>query len=194
VCGGADVAVTLEPAATSVGAVLSGAGTTEADCCTTLCSRRVATTGAGAGGAGVDRAAVVWAGADGTGVAGEVETTTVDDFRSVVVQPPDVVAFDEGAVATGVLEEGAAGALVEGAAAAGAVVEAPAVEDTFEPAGAAGDGGGACLAASVVSWAAVMVVSGRTAAVFDALRTLSVGRAGEADRAVARRTCSIIAD
>src|SRR4051812_35150283 len=60
VCGGADVAVTLEPAATSVGAVLSGAGTTEADCCTTLCSRRVATTGAGAGGAGVDRAAVVW--------------------------------------------------------------------------------------------------------------------------------------
>jgi hypothetical protein len=114
----------------------------------------------------------------------------------VVVQAPDVGALDEGAAAAGVLEaeEGAVGALVEGDDAAGAVVEPPAVEDTFEPAGATGDGGGACLAVTVVSRGAVMVVSGRTVPVFDALRTLSVGRAGEADRAVARRTCSIIAD
>jgi hypothetical protein len=90
--------------------------------------------------------------------------------------------------------EGAAGAVPEGAAPAGAVAEAPAVEDTFEPAGATGDGGGACLAVTVVSRGAVTVVSRPTVAVLDALRTLSVGRAGEADRAVARRTCSIIAD
>jgi hypothetical protein len=114
----------------------------------------------------------------------------------VVVQAPDVVALDEGAGAAAVLEdeEGAAGALVEGAVAVVPVAELPAVEDTFEPAGVAGDGGGACLAVTVVSRGAVMVVSGRTVADFDALRTLSVGRAGEADRAVARRTCSIIAD
>jgi hypothetical protein len=108
---------------------------------------------------------------------GAVETTTVVDLTSVVVQPPEVVvALDEGAA--------------EG------VVVLPALDGTFEPAGAAGDGGGeACLAAvSVVSRGAAMVVSRRAVAVFDALRTLSVGRAGEADRAVARRTCSIIAE
>jgi hypothetical protein len=102
----------------------------------------------------------------------------------VVVQAPDVVTLDDGV----------ADAFVEGAGAAGAAVEPPAVEDTFDPAGAAGDGGGACLAVIVVSRGAVMAVSRRAVAVFDALRTLSVGRAGEADRTVARRTCSIIAD
>jgi hypothetical protein len=45
----------------------------------------------------------------------------------------------------------------------------------------------------VVSRGAVRVVSRRTVAVFDALRTLSIGSAGEADSAVAKRTCSIIA-
>ncbi|MBW8770436.1 MAG: hypothetical protein JF589_11810 [Gemmatimonadetes bacterium] len=114
----------------------------------------------------------------------EVETTTVDDLTSVVVQPPGVVAA---------LAEPWAGAVVLAEAAAGADVEPPALDGTFEPAGTAGDGG-ACLAAViVVSRAAVMVVSRRTVADFDALRTLSVGRAGEADRAVAKRTCSIIA-
>lgn len=124
---------------------------------------------------------VVDAGGVAVGAVGElegaVETTTVVDLTSVVVQPSEVVVA---------LEEGAADG----------VVVLPALDGTFEPAGAAGDGGGeACLAAvSVVSRGAVMVVSRRAVAVFDALRTLSVGRAGEADRAVARRTCSIIAE
>jgi hypothetical protein len=137
----------------------------------------------------------------GAGAEGDVETTTVDDLTSVVVHAPDVVvALDEGAgaAAAGVLEEGAAARDVfgDGAGAAGAVVELPALDDTFEPVGAAGDGGGeACLVAViVVSRSAVTVVSRRTGPAFDALRTLSVGRAGEADRAVAKRTCSIIAE
>jgi hypothetical protein len=178
--------------------------------------------GAGAGTAGLaalEAAAVFGAALFGTvleaaaGAEGAVETTTVVDLTRVVVQPPDVVvALDAGAAAAGVLAEGeaAAGALVvdaatvvveEGAAAAGAdvagaVVELPALDDTFEPAGAAGEGGGeACFTAEiVVSRSAVMVVSRRTVPAFDALRTLSVGRAGEADRAVAKRTCSIIAE
>jgi hypothetical protein len=98
----------------------------------------------------------------------------------------------EGAAVAVVLAVGAGAA---GVVAAGVVVELPALDDTFEPAGAAGDGGAACFAAViVVSRGAVMVVSRRAVPVFDALRTLSVGRAGEADRAVARRTCSIIAE
>ena len=194
-CGAVDVATTLEPAATSAGAdfsgataVLSGAGTALAACWTTLCSGRAATAVVGAGAAGVE-------------VEGEVETTTVEDLTSVVVQAPELaVELDAGAVAAGVPVEGAAVAIVlaEGAAgvvAAGVVVELPALDDTFVPAGAAGDGGAAFFAAViVVSRGAVMVVSRRAVPVFDALRTLSVGRAGEADRAVARRTCSIIAD
>lgn len=179
--GAVEVATTFEPAATSAGAgvVLSGAGTTVAACCTTVCSERAATTGAGAGAVG----AAAGAGAGGVEFVGAVETTTVDDLTSVVVQPPDVaVALDWGAASAGVLEEGVAAA-------------ACVLGDTFEPAGAAGDGGGAaCLAVIVVSRGAVTVVSRRAVPVFDALRTLSVGRAGEADRAVARRTCSIIAE
>ena len=177
--GAVDVATTLEPAATSAvaGAVLSGAGTTAAACCTTVCSGRAATTGAGAG----TVVAAAGAGAGGVEFVGAVETTTVDDLTSVVVQAPEVVGLDWGAASAGVLEEGAAAACV--------------LDDTFEPAGAAGDSGGAaCLAVIVVSRGAVTVVSRRAVPVFDALRTLSVGRAGEADRAVARRTCSIIAE
>jgi hypothetical protein len=104
-------------------------------------------------------------------------------LTSVVVQAPDVVlALDWGAASAGVLVEGVAAACVL-------------LDDTFEPAGAAGDGAGAaCLAVIVVSRGAVTAVSRRAVPVFDALRTLSVGRAGEADRAVARRTCSIIAE
>ena len=200
-CGAVDVATTLEPAATSAGAdfsgataVLSGAGTALAACWTTLCSGRAATAVVGAGAVG--------AGAEGVEVAGEVETTTVEDLTSVVVQAPElVVELDAGAAPAGVPVEGAAVAVVlavgagaAGVVAAGVVVELPALDDTFEPAGAAGDGGAACFAAViVVSRGAVMVVSRRAVPVFDALRTLSVGRAGEADRAVARRTCSIIA-
>jgi len=196
-CGAADVATTLEPAATSAGAdfsgataVLSGAGTALAACWTTLCSGRAATAVVGAGAADVE-------------AEGEVETTTVDDLTSVVVQAPELVfELDVGAAAAGVPVEGAAVAVVltvgagaAGVVAAGVVVELPALDDTFEPAGAAGDGGAACFAAViVVSRGAVMVVSRRAVPVFDALRTLSVGRAGEADRAVARRTCSIIAE
>ena len=130
-------------------------------------------------------------------VAGEVETTTVDDLTSVVVQAPEVVVGLDGAGAAGVFEAAAAvaaGVLEEGAAAAGAVVGFPALDVTFEPAGAAGACGVACLTAvTVVSRGAETVVSRRAVPAFDALRTLSVGRAGEADRAVARRTCSIIA-
>ena len=195
-CRAVDVATTLEPAATSAGAdfsgagaVLSGAGTALTACWTTLCSGRAATAVVGAGAVGVD-------------VEGEVETTTVEDLTSVVVQPPElVVALDAGVAAVDVPVEGAAVAVVFAAGAgatsvvaAGVVVELPALDDTFEPAGAAGDGGAACFAAViVVSRGAMMVVSGRAVPGFDALRTLSVGRAGEADRAVARRTCSIIA-
>jgi len=195
-CGAVDVATTLEPAATSAGAdfsgataVLSGAGTALAACWTTLCSGRAATAVVGAGAAGVE-------------VEGEVETTTVEDLTSVVVQAPELaVELDAGAAAAGVPVEGAAVAVVlavgagaAGVVAAGVVVELPALDDTFEPVGAAGDGGAACFAAViVVSRGTVMVVSRRAVPVFDALRTLSVGRAGEADRAVARRTCSIIA-
>jgi hypothetical protein len=161
--------------------------------------------GASAGALAVGFAAVASAGAV---AAGEVETTTVVDLTSVVVQAPAVVVvLDEGAAAAGVLVEdaattggleagaAAAGVFEEGADAAGAVAELPALDDTFDPAGAAGDGGGeACLAMIVVSRSAVTVVSRRAVPVFDALRTLSGGRAGEADRAVARRTCSIIAE
>jgi hypothetical protein len=206
-CGAVDVATTLEPAATSAGAdfsgataVLSGAGTALAACWTTLCSGRAATAVVGAGAVG---AGAVGAGAAGVEVEGEVETTTVEDLTSVVVQAPElVVELDAGAAPAGVPVEGAAVAVVlavgagaAGVVAAGVVVELPALDDTFEPAGAAGDGGAACFAAViVVSRGAVMVVSRRAVPVFDALRTLSVGRAGEADRAVARRTCSIIAD
>ena len=201
-CGAVDVATTLEPAATSAGAdfsgaadVLSGAGTALAPCWTTLCSGRAATAVVGAGAAGE--------GAAGVEVEGEVETTTVEDLTSVVVQAPElVVGLDAGAAAAGVPVEGGAatvvlavGAGAAGVVAAGVVVELPALDDTFEPAGAAGDDGEACFAAViVVSRGAVMVVSRRAVPVFDALRTLSVGRAGEADRAVARRTCSIIAE
>ena len=126
---------------------------------------------------------------------GEVETTTVLDFTNVVVQPPEVVVLPEAAGAATVFEEGVAeAAALDGAVAAGALVDAPAVDETFEP-GAEGDGGGACLAAViVVSRGTATVVSRPTVTPFDALRTLSVGRAGEADRAVAKRTCSIIAD
>ena len=158
--GAVDVATTLEPAATSAGAdfsdvaaVLPGAGTALADCWTTLCSGRAATAVVGAGDVG--------AGAAGVEVEGEVETTTVEDLTSVVVQAPElVVELDAGAAAAGMPVEGAAAAVVfaagagaAGVVAAGVVVELPALDDTFEPAGAA----------------------------------------GEADRAVARRTCSIIA-
>jgi len=204
-CGAVDVATTLEPAATSAGAdfsgataVLSGAGTALAACWTTLCSGRAATAVVGAGAVGAGAAGVEVEGE----VEGEVETTTVEDLTSVVVQAPElVVELDAGAAAAGVPVEGAAVAVVlavgagaAGVVAAGVVVELPALDDTFEPAGAAGDGGAACFAAViVVSRGAEMVVSRRAVPVFDALRTLSVGRAGEADRAVARRTCSIIA-
>jgi hypothetical protein len=211
-CGAVAVATTLEPAATSAGAdfsgaaaVMSGAGTALAPCWTTLCSGRAATAvvGAGAVGAGAVGAGAVGAGAAGVEVEGEVETTTVEDLTSVVVQAPElVVELDVGAAAAGVPVEGGAatvvlavGAGAAGVVAAGVVVELPALDDTFEPAGAAGDDGEACFAAViVVSRGAVMVVSRRAVPVFDALRTLSVGRAGEADRAVARRTCSIIAE
>src|SRR6478609_4184450 len=90
-----DVATTLEPAATSAGAgaVLSGAGTTAAACCTTGCSGRAATTGAGAGAV----VAAAGAGAGGVEFVGAVETTTVDDLTSVVVQAPEVVVLDWGA-------------------------------------------------------------------------------------------------
>jgi hypothetical protein len=200
--GAAEVETTLAPAAMTVGPALFGAGTALAACCTTPWSGRAATRGAGAGEAeaGAAAAGVVGAGAGEAGaeVAGEVETTTVVDLRSVVVQAPAVVELDESAGAAGEVEEAAAaaGVLAEGAGAAGAVVELPPVlDDTFEPAGAAGGGGDACLApVIVVSRGATMVVSRRAVAVFDALRTLSVGKAGEADRAVAKRTCSIIAE
>src|SRR5689334_16655366 len=143
--GAVDVATTLEPDATSAGAgvVLSGAGTAVAACCTTVCSGRAATTGAGAGAV----VAAAGAGAGGVEFVGAVETTTVDDLTSVVVQAPDVVvALDWGAASAGVPEEGVAAACV--------------LDDTFEPAGAAGDGAGAaCLAVIVVSRGAVTVVS-----------------------------------
>jgi hypothetical protein len=193
--------------ARGAGAVLGGAGTTVADCCTTVCSGRAATTcGAATGfvavasgavaGAGAIGAAVVEAGAGDVAAPGEVETTTVEDFTRVVVQEPEVVvALDDGAGAEGVAEEEAAAVcrLAAGAGAAGAVVEVPALDDVVEPAGAAGDGEACFAAASVVSRGAEMVVSRLTGPAFDALRTLSIGRAGEADRAVAKRTCSIIA-
>jgi hypothetical protein len=129
----------------------------------------VASAGAvAAGSAAFDAAAF---GATGDPVAdaeGELETTTVDDFTSVVVQEPFVVvvlgdgvaaacALEVGAAATGGFEDGAgaAGAVVEGV-----LVELPAVEDTFEPAGAAGEGAGdACLAAVTVVSRAMTVVS-----------------------------------
>ncbi|HEX7980139.1 MAG TPA: hypothetical protein VF461_16135 [Gemmatimonadaceae bacterium] len=198
-----------------VGATAVGAGLVDADAAGAglvgagaVCEA----VGAEAVGAGAFEAGVVAAGAVDVEFAGEVETTTVVDLTSVVVQEPEVVALDAGAVAAGVLDDcgaaagvvaevaatvgaGAAGAGAAGAGAAGAVVELPVLDDTFEPAGVAGDGGEACLVAvTVVSRGAVTVESRRTVAVFDALRTLSAGRAGEeADRAVASRTCSIIA-
>jgi hypothetical protein len=179
------------------GGVGAGAVGEGAVCAGAVCAEAV--------GAGAFEAAAVTEGAVDDEFVGEVETTTVVDLTSVVVQPPDVVgALDAGAAAAGAMEVGAAaaGVLAEvtataGAGAAGAGVELPVLGDTFEPAGAAGDDGGCCGLADVivVSLGAVTVVSRRAVAVFDALRTLSGGRAGEeADRAVARRTCSIIAE
>jgi len=129
----------------------------------------LAEAGVGAGAVDADAAGAEAVGAGfvdaGTGdvvAEGEVETTTVDDFTREVVQLPDVVVLGDGAAATGVLEEGAeaTGGFEDGAVEAGAVVELPAVDDTFEPAGAAGDGAGdACLAAVTVVSRAVTVVS-----------------------------------
>jgi hypothetical protein len=198
----------VELAATTVGPALSGAGAEFNDCCTTTCSVRAATDGAGAGdtellfaltlaglvavasaGALTGAAAVdELAGADATFVgadvvgaepAGAVETTTVDDLTRVVVQLSE-------AVDVALLVEG------EGAVACVDAWLAP-LDGALDPAGATG-GGATCFAAvTVVSGRVERVVSVRAAAGFAALRTLSVGRAGEADRAVASRTCSIIA-
>jgi hypothetical protein len=110
-----------------------------------------------------------------------VDVTTVDDLTSVVVHELDVVAAEEGAAVR-------AGA-VAWLPALGAFDPAAATDPTV-PAGTIGTigGGGTCLAG------VERVVSGRALAVLAALRTLSVGRAGEADRAVASRASSIIAD
>jgi hypothetical protein len=127
---------------------------------------------------------------------GADETTTVEDFTSVVVQEPEFVAVLDGAATAGAFEEFATAVccvLTAGAGAAGVVEEVPALDDALVPLGAAGEGEACFAAAIVVSRDARMVVSRRTGPTFDALRTLSVGRASEADRAVANRTCSIIA-
>jgi hypothetical protein len=141
----------------------------------------VAVASAGAGAAGVEfvEAEVAGVGVVDVATAGLVETTTVDDLTRVVVQPP---------VAAEVAGE------VEGAGAVACVdVWLAPLDGALDPAGATG-GGAICFAAvTVVSGREESVVSERAAAGFAALRTLSVGRAGEADRAVASRTCSIIA-
>jgi len=163
-------AALAEFGATTAGPVLSGAGAAFKDCCTTTCSVRAATIEADAG-----------TGAPGVEVEadGLVETTTVDDLTRVVDQFPaaaDVVGEDVGA----------------GAVVCADTWPAP-VDGALDPAGATGVGAACFAAITVVSERAEIVVSERAAPGFAALRTLSVGRAGEADRAVASRTCSIIA-
>jgi hypothetical protein len=108
---------------------------------------------------------------------GAVDVTNVD--LTVVVHELDVVGEAEGA-----------------AALAGAVPEPPCPDATVEPTGATGEtgGGGTCFAGVIAVPGSVRrVVSGRVVAVLAALRTLSAGMAGEPDRTVARRRCSIIA-
>src|SRR4051794_36014816 len=96
-CGVAEADATLGPAATSAGAFLSGVDTAVPACCTRARSNRGAAAGAGTGVlvfalAAAGLAAAASAGVE-AGVEGEeeVETTTVDDLTSVVVQPPGVV-------------------------------------------------------------------------------------------------------
>src|SRR6185503_3517104 len=81
------------------------------------------------------------------------------------------------------------------AAFAGADTELPCADGTVEPTGATGvTGGGTCFAGVItVPGGLWRVVSGRAVAVLAALRTLSAGMAGEPDRTVASRRCSIIA-
>jgi hypothetical protein len=209
---------TTVDALATLGPVGTGVDFDVAACCTTSCSGRAAAPVAGADLSAAESAVVeagladVAAGVTGTGLgdaesavgveglvattlpagadacatgtiagfvaAGAVDVTTVVDL-TVVVQALDAVGEVDGA-----------------AALAGAVAELPCPDATVEPIGATGvtGGGGTCFAGVIAVPGRVRrVVSGRVVAVLAALRTLSAGMAGEPDRTVARRTCSIIA-
>jgi hypothetical protein len=167
-----DVVATLVPVGTGVDVGV-------APCNTTSCCGRAAE---GVGGAEVLVATALVAAPDACGsgaaagcvAASAFDVTTVVDL-SVVVQELDVVG--------GVDEVPAL-----------AVAKLPCPDGALEPVGPTGvTGGGTCFAGVVAVPGTVRVVSGRAVAVLAALRTLSAGMAGEPDRTVARRTCSIIA-